>query len=96
MNVHPQFYAVTLDKKSFFNTILGFSLYWDYKSYDNENFSEKSRNLSIMYKIHLKAECIDGNVLNCFRQPILYSFTLDKPSSHKLFCEPETSHYKTK
>ena len=28
------------------------------------------------------------------RQPILSSFVLDKPSGYKVFCEPETIHYK--
>ena len=41
LNVNPQIHALRFDKKSFFNTILGFSTYWDYKIYDNENYSEK-------------------------------------------------------
>ena len=42
----------------------------------------------------MKCDVIDGSVVNGIRQPILYSFVLDKPSGYKVFCEPETIHYK--
>ena len=42
----------------------------------------------------MKCDVIDGSVVNGDRQPILYSFVLDKPSGYKVFCEPETIHYK--
>ena len=42
----------------------------------------------------MKCEVIDGSVLNGLRQPILYSFVLDKLPGSKVFCEPETIHYK--
>ena len=42
----------------------------------------------------MKCDAIDGSVVNGIRQPILYSFVLDTPSGHKVFCEPETIHYK--
>ena len=42
----------------------------------------------------MKCDCIDGSIQNGLRQPILYSFVLDKPSGYKIFCEPETIHYK--
>ena len=44
--------------------------------------------------MHLKCDCIDGSVVNVLRQPILYSFVLDKLPGYKVFCEPETNHYK--
>ena len=44
--------------------------------------------------IHLKCDAIDGSVVNGIRQPILYSFVLDKPAGYKVFSEPETIHYK--
>ena len=28
------------------------------------------------------------------REPVLFSFILDKPSDFKVFCEPETIHFK--
>ena len=42
----------------------------------------------------MKWDNIDGSVVNGLRQPILYSFVLDKLPGYKLFCEPETIHYK--
>ena len=42
----------------------------------------------------MKCDCNDGSVVNGVRQPILFSFVLDKPSGYKIFCEPETIHYK--
>ena len=41
LNVNPQIHCSTFHKISFFNTVLGFSPYWDYKTYDNENYTEK-------------------------------------------------------
>ena len=85
--------AIRFDEKSFFSTILGFTAGWDYKHY-NKYISQKIVNLSSTNKIHLKCDCIDESVVNGIRQPILYSFVLDKPSGYKVFCEPETIHYK--
>ena len=42
----------------------------------------------------MKCDAIDGSVVNGVRQPILYSFVLDKPSGYKVFSQPETIHYK--
>ena len=85
--------AIRFDEKSFFSTILGFTPGWDYKHY-NQYLSQKIVNLSSTNKIHLKCDCIDGSVVNGIREPILFSFVLDKPSGYKVFCEPETIHYK--
>ena len=85
--------AIRFDEKSFFSTILGFTPGWDYKHY-NQYLSQKILNLSNTNKIHLKCDVIDGSVVNGVRQPILYSFVLDKPSGYKVFSEPETIHYK--
>ena len=85
--------AIRFDEKSFFSTILGFTPGWDYKHY-NQYLSQKIVNLSNTNKIHLKCDVIDGSVVNGIRQPILYSFVLDKPSGYKVFSEPETIHYK--
>ena len=85
--------AIRFDENSFFSTILGFTPGWDYKHY-NQYLSQKIVNLSTTNKIHLKCYVIDGSVVNGDRQPILYSFVLDKPCGYKVFCEPETIHYK--
>ena len=85
--------AIRFDEKSFFSTILGFTPGWDYKHY-NQYLSQKIVDLSNTNKIHLKCDAIDGSVVNGVRQPILYSFVLDKPAGYKIFSEPETIHYK--
>ena len=85
--------AIRFYEKSFFSTILGFTSGWDYKSY-NKYTSQKIVNLSNTNKIHLKCDAIDGSVVNGLRQPILYSFVLDKKPGYKVFSEPETIHYK--
>ena len=90
------------DEQSFFHTLLGFSPYWDYKPSNSNHVlipgvypSDKIiLNLNTIDKIHLKCDCIDGSIQNGVRQPILFSFVLDKPAGYKVFCEPETIHYK--
>ena len=93
MVVRSGIIAIRFDEKSFFSTILGFTPGWDYKHY-NQYLSQKNLNLSNTNKIHLKCDAIDGSVVNGIRQPILYSFVLDKPAGYKIFCEPETIHFK--
>ena len=85
--------AIRFDEKSFFSTLLGFTPGWDYKHY-NKYASQKVVNLGSTNKIHLKCDCIDGSVLNGIRQPILFSFALDKLPGYKVFCELETIHFK--
>ena len=85
--------AIRFDEKSFFSNILGFTPGWDYKFY-NKYTSQKIVNLSNTNKIHLKCDAINGSVVNGLRQPILYSFVLDKLPGYKVFPEPETIDYK--
>ena len=85
--------AIRFDEKSFLSTILGLTSGWDYKSY-NQYLSQKILNLSNTNKINLKCDCIDGSIQDGVRQAILFSFVLDKPSGYKVFCQPETIHYK--
>ena len=94
--------TLRFDERSFFHALLGFEPYWDYKpTNSNHNAipgvytSDKILlNLNTIDKIHLKCDCIDGSIQDGLRQPILFSFVLDKPSGYKIFCEPETIHYK--
>ena len=94
--------TLRFDKKSFFHTLLGFEPYWDYKPTKSNHVaipgvytSDKIiLNLNTINKIHLKCDSIDGSIQDGVRQPILFSFVLDKPSAYKVFCEPETIHYK--
>ena len=93
MVVRPGIIAIRFDEKSFFSTILGYTPGWYYKHY-NKYISQKIVNLNNTNKIHLKCDCIDGSIQNGLRQPIRFSFVLDKPAGYKVFCEHETLHYK--
>ena len=93
MVVRPRIIAIGFDEKLFFSNILGFTSGWDYKHY-NKYISQKNVDLSSTNKIHLNCVCIDSSIQNGLRQPILFSFVLDEPSGYKIFCEPETIHYK--
>ena len=87
------FGTLRFDEKSFFHTLLGFTPYLDYKPgvYTSNKIILK---LNTINKIHLKCDIIDGSIQDGIRQPILFSFVLDKPSGYKVFCQPETIHYK--
>ena len=96
------FGTLRFDKKSFFHTLLGFTPYWDYKP-TNAIHADAAGvytsdkiilNLNTINKIHLKCDIIDGSVQDGVRQPIVFSFVLDKPSGYKIFCQPETIHFK--
>ena len=96
------FETLRFDKNSFLHTLLGFTPYWDYKPTNDIHAdapgvytSDKViLNLNTINKIHLKCDIIDGSIQDGVRQPILFSFVLDKPSGYKVFCQPETIHYK--
>ena len=95
--------ALRFDENSFFHTLLGFTPYWDCKPTNSNRdsipgvyISNEILYLSSTNKIHLKCDCIVGSIQDGVRQPILFSFVLDKPSGYKVFCEPETIHYKKK
>ena len=71
------------------------SIFWDLVlisiiKNNNEYLSRKITVLSTIDRSHLKADCIDGSVLNGNKKPILYSFVLYKPPGYKIFCSPET------
>ena len=89
-----RFGTLRFDEKSFFHTLFGFNPYWDYKPTNVYTSNKIILNLNTINKIHLKCDAIDGSVVNGIRQPILYSFVLDKPAGYKVFSEPETIHYK--
>ena len=93
LDVRSGIIAIRFDEKLFFSSILGFTPGWDYKHY-NKYTSQKLVNLGSTNKIHFKCDCIDGSVLNGLRQPLLYSFVLDKLPGYKVFSEPETILYK--
>ena len=84
---------IRFDEKLFLINVLGFTPGWNYKHY-NEYISQKIVNLSTTNKIHLKTIVINGGIVDGSRQPILYSFVLDKPAVYKVFSQLETVFYK--
>ena len=95
------FGTLRFDKKSFCHTLYKFEAYWDYKPTNAIHAdssvvytNDKILNLSAIEKIDLKSDTIYGSVANGLRQPILFTFVLNKPSRYKVFCEPETIHNK--
>ena len=56
--------------------------------------SEKPILITGVDKVHLKCDCIQESVVNGVREPILYSFPLDKPPFHKIFNEPRVKLFK--
>ena len=94
--------TLRFDRQSFFQTLLGFLPYWDYKPNNSNHVlnpgvypSDKIYlNLNTVDKIHFKCDCIDGSIQDGVRQPILFCFVLDKPGGYKVFCQPETIQYK--
>ena len=83
------------------NFFLGFVPYWDYKPTfairtDNPGVytSEKILNSRTMDKNHLKCNVIDGSIVGGIRKPIMYSIILNKQPGFKVFCIPETIHYR--
>ena len=90
-------------EKSFFYTILGFTQSPSYPLDDIDGFyqliagsykSDKHINITGIDKIHLKADCIEGSIVNGIREPIFYSFTLRSPPVHKIYKEPRVKLFK--
>ena len=95
--------TIIFTKKSFFYTILGFTQSHSYPLDDIDGFyqlisgsykSEKPINITGIDKVHLKTDCIDGSIMNGFRQPILYNFALDQPPGCKIYKEPKVKLFK--
>ena len=79
--------------KSFFYTILGFTQSHHGPLNDIEGFYQilpgsyegnKPINITGIDKVHLKADCIQGSIVNGVREPILFSFALSSPPGHKI------------
>ena len=69
--------TLRFDEESFFNTLLGFHPYWDYKPPHTYTSDKIILNLSTIDKIHLNCDVIDGSFQDGVRPPILFSFVLD-------------------
>ena len=56
--------------------------------------SDRPINITGVDKIHLKADCLQGSIVNGVREPILYSFALSSPTGHKINKEPRIKLFK--
>ena len=87
-------------EKSFFNTFLSFTPYWDYKPTNDIHadspsvYTSDEKNLGLINKIHLKFDCLNGSIVSVIQQPILYGFILNKPLGYKVSCQTERVHCK--
>ena len=59
-------------------------------SYDREYYSKKLRNSETIIKVNLKCDIVNCCIQNGLRQPILFSFGLDKPYGYIIFCQPQS------
>ena len=89
--------TIRFNEKTFFYTILGFTQSHLGPLGDIEGFiqlisgsskSDRPNNITEVDKTHSKCVCANGSIVNGIREPILYSFALDKPPRHKIFKEP--------
>ena len=90
-------------EKSFFYTILGYTQSRSYPLEDiNGHYqliagsykSNRPINITGIDKVHLKCDCIQGSIVNGIREPILFSFALSSPPSHKIHIEPRVKLFK--
>ena len=89
--------------KSFFYTLLGYTQSHHGPLNDIEVFyqisagsykSDRPNNITGIDKVHLKADCIQGSIVNGVREPILFSFALSSPPGHKIIKEPRVKLFK--
>ena len=90
-------------EKSFFYTFLGFTQSRSYPLDDIDAFyqiiagsykSDRLINITGIDKIHLECDCVQGSIVNCKREPILFSFALSSPPGHKIIKEPRVKLFK--
>ena len=95
--------TLVFTNKSFFYTISGFTQSHQGPLNDIKGFyqilpgsyqSNKPINITGIDKIHLKCDCIQGSIVNGFREPILFSFALSSPPAHKIYKEPRIKLFK--
>ena len=90
-------------EKSFFYRILGFTQSRSHPLDDVDGFyqliagsykSDKPINITGIDKIHLKADCREGSIVNGIKEPILFSLALSSPPGHKIYKEPRVKLFK--
>ena len=45
-------------------------------------------------KVHLRADCVNGSIINGVTEPLLYSFALDQPPGHKIHNQSKVKLFK--
>ena len=81
------------DNIFFFISFLWYLPYWDYNN-DDDYVSKRITDSGMIDKFPLKAGCVNGSILNGNKKPVLFCFVLNKPLGYKIFCSPETVHFK--
>ena len=56
--------------------------------------SDKPINITGFHKVHLKADCVQGRIVNGVRAPILYSFALSSKPGYKIHTESRIKLFK--
>ena len=82
----------SFDKKSLFNTVLEFALYWDYKP-NKDYVCQKVTITSTKFKNHLYYDSFDSFLVNGPWELLLFGSFLDEPLGYKDSREHETIPY---
>ena len=94
--------TIRFTKMSFHYVILGFTQSHSGELGDIPGFiqripgsfkSDKPINISVIDKVHLNCDCINGSIVNGVREPILYSFALEQPPGHEIYKEPRIKFF---
>ena len=56
--------------------------------YGGGTYTSGKNIIAEMNKNNLKCDCINGSIMDDIRKPILFSFSLDKPSSYEIIKAP--------
>ena len=89
--------TIKFTEKCFFYTILDFTQSHSGPLGDIEGFvqlipdtykGKRLINITVVDKIHLKCDCIQGSIVKGTREPFLYSFALSCPPGRKRYKEP--------
>ena len=83
------FYSILGSHQGPVNDIEGF-----YQIFPGSYKSNKPNNITGIDKVHLKADCIQGSIVNGVREPILYNFSLSSPPRHKIYKEARIKLFK--
>ena len=86
--------AVLTTSNPYFNSELNKVLGLTNKDYPSgTHTSEKPVMISSADKVHLKCDCVDGSIVMCVREQILFSFNLSAPPGCKIITEPNVVLY---